>query len=100
MALEIERRNSKRVELSFPLRYQHKGTQQFGNTIGKDISDCGIGFISNEFFAVSSQLVFEIQLPSRQLFIKAVGEVVWISNQPYSEKFSVGAKFHNPPLTI
>jgi len=94
------RREAIRTPLSCAIRYQRKGSQKFGNSIGRDISQNGIGFISNEYFPVRTHLVFEVQHPETKRFIKAVGEVVWASSQPYSERFSVGAKFLGPPITI
>ena len=95
-----ERRDSERLSLSSPIRYRQKGSQRFGNTLGRDISNSGIGFISNEFFPISTQLIFEVQHPKTQGFVKAVGEIVWISNEPYSERFSIGARFIGPPMNI
>ena len=95
-----ERRGSKRITLSGPIRYQHKGSQRFGNSIGRDISMDGLGFISNEFFPISTDLVFEVQHPERPEFIKAVGKIIWISNQPHSDRYFVGAKFLGPPVHI
>jgi len=95
-----EKRDSERLALSDPIRYCQKGSQRFGNTVGRDISNSGIGFISNEFFPVSTQLIFEVQHPKTHGFVKAVGEVVWISNQAHSERFSIGARFIGPPMDI
>ena len=95
-----ERRDSERLLLSSPMRYRKKGSQRFGNTIGRDINNGGIGFISNEFFPISTHLIFEVQHPKTQEFIKAVGEVVWVSNQAHSERFLIGAKFIGPPMNI
>ena len=88
------------MALSGSIRYQHKGSQRFGNSIGRDISMGGIGFVSDEFFPISTQLVFEVQHPERPEFIKAVGKVSWISNQPHSDRYSVGAEFLGPPINI
>ena len=95
-----ERRECQRFTLSGPLRYQRKGSQEFGNSIGKDISSSGIGFASEEFFPLSTHLVFEVQHPRTRDFIKAVGEIIWVSNKRYSDKYSVGARFIGPPITI
>ena len=95
-----EKRSSERLTLSSPIRYRRKGSQLFGNTIARDISNRGIGFVSNEFFPISTQLIFEIQHPKTHEFIKAVGEVAWVSNQAYSERFSIGARFIGPPMPI
>jgi len=96
----IERRESGRIDFSVPVRYRHKGNQAVFNTIGRDISGTGIGFVSSEFFPISTHLVFEAQHPVRHDFIKAVGEVMWVSKRPYSEDFSVGARFLGPPLPV
>ena len=95
-----EKREYKRIALSTPIRYQHKGSQRFGNSIGQDLSPGGLGFISNEFFPVSTHLVFEVKHPERAEYIKAAGEVMWISNQRYSDRYSVGARFLGPPVHI
>lgn len=98
--MECDRRKVKRLPLSYPIRYQKKGSQEYGNSIGRDISNSGIGFTSNEYFPIRTQLIFELEHPDRHKFIKAVGEVVWASSEQYSERFSVGAKFIGPPLPI
>lgn len=96
-----ERRDSERLTLSAPVRYQQKGSQRFGNTIGKDISHSGIGFFSDEFFPVSTQLIFDVQHPKTREFIKAIGEIVWISDSKlYPEKYTAGARFLGPPITV
>ncbi|MFC1666677.1 PilZ domain-containing protein, partial [Candidatus Omnitrophota bacterium] len=79
------RRDSERLPTANPVRYQQKGSQRFANSMARDISDNGIGFISNEFFSVSTPLIFEAQHPKSREFIRAPGEIVWISNQPHSE---------------
>ena len=94
--MEENKRVLERIHLATPIRYQKKGSQGFGNFMGRDISANGIGFVSNEFFPVSTQLIFEFQQPKANNYIKAVGEVVWISSQSYSERFSAGAKFIEP----
>jgi len=98
--MDIEKREYTRSAFPVPVRYQLKGGQNFSNTIGRDISETGIGFVSNEFFPVSTQLIFETQHPASRDFIKAVGEIVWVAKRPHSEGFSVGARFLGPPLPI
>ncbi|MFH1854234.1 MAG: PilZ domain-containing protein [Candidatus Omnitrophota bacterium] len=98
--MSIERRVFERSAFPTPIRYRQKGSQAFFNTLGRDISNTGIGFISNEFFPTSTQLIFETQHPESHDFIKAVAEVVWVSKHPHSERFSVGARFLGPPLPI
>jgi len=94
--MEEERRGSKRIKFDSPVRYYQKGTQRYSDTIGKDISESGIGFISNEFIPKSTQLILELNSPSTQEHSQALGEVVWIASQPYSERYYVGARFLEP----
>jgi hypothetical protein len=91
--MEEERRRSKRIEFISPVRYHLKGSQVYSDTIGKDISDSGLGFISNEFIPKSTELVFELNSPINHERSQALAQVVWISNQRYSDRFYVGARF-------
>ena len=94
--MEEEKRSASRVLFDSSVRYHQKGAQIYSNTVGKDISNSGIGFISNEFISKRSNLVFEIHPPWRSEPIQTLAEVVWISSQPHSERFNVGAKFLAP----
>ena len=94
------RRGFERHSLSGSIRYQRKGAQEFASSVGRDISSTGIGFISGEFFPISTDLIFQVQHPKTHDFIQAVGRVVWISNERHSERFLVGASFIGPPLSI
>ena len=94
--MEEERRISKRIFFDSGVRYHQKGSQKYCDTVGKDISNTGIGFISNEFLPKNSHIVFELHPPGRQEPIQTMAEVVWVSDQPYSERFYVGARFLEP----
>jgi len=96
--MEEDRRIASRVLFSSPVRYRQKGTNGYNDTVGKDISNSGLGFISNEFIPKNSHLVFELHSPWQSEPIQTLAEVVWVSNQPYSERFEVGARFSNPLL--
>ncbi|MFH1478763.1 MAG: PilZ domain-containing protein [Candidatus Omnitrophota bacterium] len=93
-----EKRSSKRISLTSPIRYQRKGTHRFGDTIARDLSDTGIGFISNEFMPVNSELFFEFPTPPINEIEMRLGEIVWISKEPHSERFHVGARFKNTSI--
>ncbi|OIO34143.1 MAG: hypothetical protein AUJ70_01670 [Candidatus Omnitrophica bacterium CG1_02_40_15] len=94
--MEEEKRFTSRILFNSSIRYYQKGAKIYSDTVGKDISNSGIGFISNEFIPRHSQLVFEIRPPWQPEPIQTLAEVAWISNQPHSERFNVGAKFLNP----
>ncbi len=96
--MEEEKRQTSRISFDSSVRYHQKGAKIYHNTVGKDISNSGIGFISNEFIPKHSELVFEIHPQWRPEPIQTLAEVVWISNHPYSERFNVGAKFLGPVM--
>jgi len=93
--MEEEKRIVPRVLFNSSVRYYEKGIPKYSDTVGKDISSSGVGFISNEFIPNHSKLLFELRPPWHQKPIQALAEVIWVSNQPYSERFNVGARFLN-----
>jgi len=94
--MEEDKRIAPRVLFDSAVRYRQKGFKGYSDTVGRDISNSGIRFISNEFIPKNSKLVFELRPPWHVEPIQAVAEVVWVSNQPYSERFKIGAQFLNP----
>ena len=94
-----ERRASKRNVFHSPVRYQLKGSQKFNDTIGSDISNSGIGFISEEFIPCASQVILEFDA-HRHNRVKVLGEIRRAVNQPFSEKFYIGAKFIGQPMPL
>jgi len=94
--MEEEKRVASRISFNSPVRYQEKGARGCHDTVGKDISDSGIGFISNEFIPKHSKLIFEIRPPWHPEPMQRAGEVIWVTSQPYSERFNVGARFSEP----
>lgn len=95
-----DRRAGKRSSFTNAVRYQRKGSQFFANSVGRNISESGISFMSREFFPLSTSLIFELQDPATREYVKTAGEIVWISNQPHSENFFVGAKFTEPVTPV
>jgi len=91
--MEQDKRNSERILFDSSIRYFKKGATEYSDTLGKDISYSGIGFISNEFIPKKSHLMFEMHSPWRTEPIQTLAEVVWISKQPCSERFEIGARF-------
>ena len=94
--MEEEKRIASRISFNSSVRYYPKGMQNYQDTVCKDISKNGLGFISNEFIPKNSKIVFELHTPWRPEPIQKLAEVAWISNQRYSDKFYVGAKFLEP----
>jgi len=98
--MEEEKRIAPRVLFDSAVRYHQKGFQSYSDTVGRDISKSGIGFISNEFIPKNSKLVFELHPPWHIEPIQAVAEVVWVSSQPYSERFKIGARFLDSLIAV
>jgi hypothetical protein len=94
--MEKDRRAATRIFFNSAIRYTQKGSAEYSNTVGKDLSNSGIDFISNEFIPKNSQLTFEIHSPWQVEPIYVSAEVVRVSSQPYSERFEIGAKFLTP----
>jgi hypothetical protein len=91
--MEKDKRIASRILFDSPIRYRQKGVTGYSDTVGKNISNSGISFVSNEFVPINSHLVLELRSPWQMEPIQSLAEVVWISNQPYSERFEVGARF-------
>jgi len=98
--MEEEKRIAPRVSFNSAVRYSYKGAAAHSDTVGKSISNSGIGFISNEFIPKNSYLALELHLPWQAESINTLAEVVWITSQPFSERFEVGARFLTPPLNL
>jgi len=98
--MEEEKRIAPRISFDSSVRYHEKGGQAYTDTVGKNISNSGIGFISNEFIPKHSKLLFELRPPWGSEPIQTLAEVVWVSGHPYSERFDVGARFLAPIRTL
>jgi hypothetical protein len=94
--MEEDRRVTQRISYNSPVRYNQKGAKIYSDTVGKDISNNGICFISNEFIPKKTHLIFEVQPPWKETPVQTLAEVVWVSNQSYSERYEIGAKFLAP----
>jgi len=94
--MEMEKRVASRILFDSPVRYYEKGAQRYSDTVAKDLSNSGIGFVSYEFLPKNSKIMCELRPPWHTEPIQALAEVIWISSQPYSEKFNIGARFLSP----
>jgi hypothetical protein len=86
-----EKRCFPRIKIQTPLRYQIRGTPEFNNAIGDNISLNGIGFITDKFIVPSTNIMLEINLLSWAL--TPVGRVVWSSPLPHSDRYRLGVEF-------
>jgi len=86
-----EKRDSPRLKLRTPLRYQVRGTSESGETVTDDISRGGISFIEHKFIAPAALVMLEINLLSR--ILRSVGRVAWASPLPRSDRYRLGIEF-------
>jgi hypothetical protein len=86
-----EKRRFPRVKLKSPVRYQIRGTSEFDNVVCDNISDGGIGFISNKFIPPSSLVMLEINVLARVL--RPIGRIASSLPLPHSERNRLGVEF-------
>jgi hypothetical protein len=92
MAIRTEEsRRFPRIQLKNPLRFQVRGSPDFGNSVSENISLNGIGLINNTFIAPLTTVMLEIQLFSRVL--RPIGKVVWSQPSSHSDRYHLGAEF-------
>lgn len=86
-----EKRRCSRLNLSLPLHYQIRGSQEFGNTVTKNISTGGVSFIIDRFIKPQTRIILDINILSKN--INSIGIVRWAGNLPHSDKYQVGLEF-------
>ena len=86
-----EKRQNIRFNISTPLRYQIRGSQDFGNTVTKNISKGGASFVVDKFIRPQTRLAVDFSILSRN--INSIGSVRWAGVIPHSDKYQVGLEF-------
>jgi c-di-GMP-binding flagellar brake protein YcgR len=86
-----EKRKFPRLESDLRLRYQIRGTPQFGNAIAKDISVGGLRFAVGNYIRPLTDIMLEINMLSR--VINPIGRVRWTQALPHSNRYQVGLEF-------
>lgn len=88
-----ERRRHKRCTVHLPLRYQLKGTVRYADTLTKDIGGGGAQFITDEFFARNSEILFELMIAETSEPVKGKAKIVWLNKVPHNDIYSIGIEF-------
>ena len=88
-----ERRKAERFHCAVPVMCR-RGTA-FDNSQTKDISEHGIGLISQRFIPRNSKLLLEIALKPASEPILVVGKVRWVEKMGYSEMYRLGMEFED-----
>ncbi len=93
--MKADKRKQPRIAGANPVKIQKRGSQRYVHGLTRDLSDSGIGFLSESFFPLSTGLVFETLNPSTGEIFKKTGEIAWVTRQPYSDRYYAGARFTN-----
>lgn len=91
---EGERRAFKRFRFQQPVEFQTKEPSQTIGSLSGDISEGGIRLKLFKFLPINSQITLSVYLDSLQV-VECHGRVVWIEEEPASERFEVGIEFES-----
>ncbi|MFH1338674.1 MAG: PilZ domain-containing protein [Candidatus Omnitrophota bacterium] len=86
-----ERRNFRRVNARFPIRYQIKRGGFFATGLTQDVSISGTKLNADRFFPSGIKLKLELNILSK--VIKPIGRVVWSQALPHSDRYQMGIAF-------
>ena len=86
-----EKRQNTRLSVAVPLRYQIRGTQKFGNTLTKNISSGGLGFLADRFIKPQTHLMLDVNLLTKN--INSIANVKWAGYLSHSDKYQIGLEF-------
>ncbi len=89
-----EKRVEPRVSFDESVQFQFKDPQKFGGCLACDISESGIRVYVNDFIPLNTELMLQMQLPSKNM-VDCVGRVVWVTEVPYSSRYQAGLEFVN-----
>lgn len=86
-----EKRQYPRINLSVPIHYQIRGSQEFGNTLTKNISSGGLSFVIDRFIKPQTRIQLNVNILSRN--ISSPGTVRWAGNLSHCDKYQIGVEF-------
>src|SRR6185503_14460851 len=86
-----EKRKSPRFECQVPIMTK-KGTA-FDTSQTVDISQGGVGIISERFIPINTKMAVEIALAPESEPVLTVGRVKWVQKIPQSDQFRIGMVF-------
>lgn len=90
-----DRRKYLRIPESSQISYEVLSTSKIRDFVTKDISQGGIRFLVNEFIPNNSLLKIRVTLEKIHFCFEALVKMVWINEDPRSERFEVGVEFIN-----
>jgi len=91
VALKKEKRQHRRINVKFPIRYQIRRGGFFASGLTKDLSLSGTCLNADRFFPQGINLNLQLNILSR--IIGPVGKVVWSQPLAYSNQYQMGIEF-------
>lgn len=92
-----ERRRFVRIPESSHVTYRIMPNVKTGDYITRDIGQGGLRFLVHQFVPKDSFLKIRLTLQNISFSFEALVKVVWIIEEPRSERFEVGVEFVNMP---
>jgi len=92
-----ERRKFFRIPESSQISYEIIPSVKRRYFIAKDISQGGIRFFVHDFIPKNSLLKIRLTLKKISFSFEAVVKLIWIREEPRSERYEIGVEFLNLP---
>jgi c-di-GMP-binding flagellar brake protein YcgR len=96
---EGERRSFKRFKFQQPVEFHTKDTSLVAGSLSGDISQGGIRLRLFKFLPIQSEVTLSVYLNPTQL-LECSGRVVWIEEDPGSERFQIGIEFERKESSV
>jgi len=87
----VEKRRFPRIPYNSQIRYQVRGSKDFDNVLGKDISSGGLRFSNDEYIAPKTVLMMEVNILAKVL--NFIGKVSWTEPLPHANDYQFGVEF-------
>ena len=90
-----ERRCSPRLNLNTPVQFRAvlKPQEAFAGAVCKNLSVQGMCMVGTTFLPLDAQLVLLLSLPKLLKPLRMIAKVVWMRQQPHSDRFDCGLRF-------
>ncbi len=89
----FDNRRFQRAPFKRPVKSKTSHVAIYAGNLAQDISQGGMRINSNEFVAVGSHVILQIQLESQTRVLDFNAKVVWVKELPYSDGFQLGLEF-------
>lgn len=93
----IERRRFIRIPDSSQISYEILTELKVKDFLTKNISQGGLRFFVHEFIPHNSILKIRLTLSKSAFCFETLAKVVWVSEDPHSERYEIGVEFVNIP---